>query len=216
MSLYRIVLADDHHLFREAVKRSIEKIPGLQVVGEAGDGLELLEVLKNLVPDLIMVDISMPNLRGIEATREIKRLHPRIKVLMLTMHKSQEHLASALASGADGYLLKENAFGDLLTAIETIRRGKTYVTPLLMEEMADIMREASHGKTQGEILTVREIQVVKLVAEGKSSKEIAELLYIGIPTVRTHRHNIKRKLKAKKSADLVKYAIRRGFVSGEP
>lgn len=216
MSLYRIVLADDHHLFREAVRRSIEKIPELQVVGEAGDGLELLKVLENLSPDLVIVDISMPNLRGIEATREIKRLHPRMKILMLTMHKSQEHLASALACGADGYLLKEDAFGDLLTAIETIRQGKTFVTPLLMGEMAEVMRDLSLGKTPGEPLTVREIEVIKLVAEGKSSKEIAELLYISIPTVRTHRHNIKRKLKVKKSADLVKYAIRKGFASEEP
>lgn len=214
---YRIVLADDHTLFREAMKRSIDKVPGFQVVGEAADGLELLEVLKNASPDLIIADISMPNLRGIEATREIKRVYPEVKVLMLTMHKSREYLLSALKSGADGYLLKENAFADLVNAISTICRGKTYISPLLMEEVSDIMREVSQGKAEeGEPLTHREIEVVKLIAEGKSAKEIAKLLYISIPTVRTHSHNIKKKLKVKKKADMIKYAIRKGFTSTEP
>jgi DNA-binding NarL/FixJ family response regulator len=217
MPPYRIVLADDHNLFREAVKRSIEKLPGVQVAGEASDGLELLEVLKNSQPDLVILDISMPHLRGIEATREIKRHQPQIKVLMLTMHKSREHLLSALKSGADGYLLKENAFVDLVTAIDTIRQGKTYISALLLEEMADVVREFSQGKgEEDELLTHREIEVIKLIAEGKSAQEIAELLYISVPTVRTHRANIKKKLSVKKNADLIKYAIRRGFTSAEP
>ena len=216
MASYRIVLADDHTLFREAIKRSIEKMPGLEVLAEASDGLELLEVLKAAPADLVIVDISMPNLRGIEATREIKQQYPGIKVLVLTMHKSREHLLSALRSGADGYLLKENAFGDLLAAIEAIRQHKTYISPLLMEELADVMRELSSGKDQeAEPLTHREIEVIKLIAEGKSAKEIGELLCISIATVRTHRHNVKRKLNLKKQADLVKYAIRKGYTSSE-
>lgn len=216
MASYKIVLADDHTLFREAVKRSIEKVPGLEVAGEAADGLELLDLLKTVAANLIIVDISMPNLRGIEATREIKRLYPHVKVLMLTMHKSREHLLSALKSGADGYLLKENAFGDLVAAVKAIRQDKTYISPLLVEEMADVMRELTTGKNQEEgLLTLREIEVLKLIAEGKSAKEIGKLLYISIPTVRTHRHNIKRKLNIKKHADLVKYAIRKGYTGTE-
>jgi DNA-binding NarL/FixJ family response regulator len=217
MPPYRIVLADDHNLFREAVKKSIEKLPGVQVAGEASDGLELLEVLKNAQPDLIILDISMPHLRGIEATRELKRHQPQIKVLILTMHKSREHLLGALKSGADGYLLKENAYADLVTAIDTIRQGKTYISPLLLEEMADVVREFSQGKgEEDEPLTHREIEVIKLIAEGNSAQEIAELLYISVPTVRTHRANIKKKLNIKKNADLIKYAIRRGYTSAEP
>lgn len=216
MTAYRIVLADDHTLFREAVKRGIEKVPGLQVVGEAADGLQLLEVLKNSPPDLVILDISMPNLRGIEATREIKRHYPNVKVLMLTMHKSREYLLSSLKSGADGYLLKENAFSDLVAAIETLRAGKTYISALLMEEMAGAVRELTQGKKEEakeeEALTHREMEVLKLLAEGKSSEEIARLLYVSVPTVRTHRHNIKRKLKARSNADLVRYAMQKGYI----
>ncbi len=213
MTPYRIVLADDHTLFREAVKRGLEKVPGLQVVGEAADGLQLLEILKNSSPDLVIADISMPNLRGIEATREIKRCYPHIKVLVLTMHKSREYLLSALKSGADGYLLKENAFSDLMAAIEAIRRDKTYVSSLLMEEMASAMRELTQtGEKEEEILTPREVEILKLLAEGKSSHQIARLLYISVPTVRTHRYNIKRKLKAQSNADLVRYAMHKGYV----
>jgi DNA-binding NarL/FixJ family response regulator len=216
MVSYKIVLADDHTLFRDAIKRSIEKIPGLKVVGEASDGLELLELLKNVAADLIIADISMPNLRGIEATREIKHLYPDTHVLMLTMHKSREHLLSALQSGADGYLLKENAFSDLLAAIEAVRRDKTYISSLLLDEVTDVMRELSTGKVQEpEPLTLREIEVTKLIAEGKSAREIGQLLHISIATVRTHRHNIKRKLNIKKPADLVKYAIRKGYTGSE-
>ncbi|MDI6854298.1 MAG: response regulator transcription factor [Deltaproteobacteria bacterium] len=216
MPPYKIVLADDHTLFRNAIKRSIEKMPGLKVVGEASDGLELLELLKDVPADLIIADISMPNLRGIEATREIKQLYPDTHVLMLTMHKSREHLLSALQSGADGYLLKENAFSDLLAAIETVRQDKTYISSLLLDEVTDVMRDLSAGKVQEqEPLTLREIEVTKLIAEGRSAREIGELLNISIATVRTHRHNIKRKLNIKKQADLVKYAIRKGYTGSD-
>jgi DNA-binding NarL/FixJ family response regulator len=215
MTMYRIMLADDHALFREGIKRVVETIPGLQVVGEAGDGLELLSLLKQSVPDLLILDIAMPNLQGIEAAREIKKFYPGIKILMLTMHKSKEHLGRALAAGADGYLLKENAYADLLTAIDTLRQGMIYLSPLISPQFSDALRQKCLGVAAGSqsFLTNREIEILSLLASGKSSKEIAELLFISTFTVQKHRSNIKKKLSIKKNADLIKYAIREGYTS---
>ncbi len=130
---YRIILTEDHPLFRQGVREILRKEPSIEVVGEAGDGLELLHLLnwKHLIPDLVILDISMPRLSGIEVTRQIKRTHPEIKVLILTMHESREYFDQAMAAGAEGYLLKEDSDTDLLTAIETIRQGAVYVSPAL-------------------------------------------------------------------------------------
>ena len=215
MQPYQIVLADDHLLFREGVKRIIEAYPELKVVGEVNDGLMLLELLKKSSPGIVILDISMPNLQGIEATREIKTLCPEVKVLILTMHKSKEHLYRAISAGAEGYLLKEDAHTDLITAIKTIQSGGTYISPLIGDQMTDIFVEKLRGKLESPTgpLTNREIQVLQLVAEGKTSKEIADLLFISMMTVQNHRTNIKRKLNIKKNADLVKYAIEKGYTS---
>jgi DNA-binding NarL/FixJ family response regulator len=134
---YLIVLADDHVLIREGIKRVLEEKTDLKVVGEANDGLEVLALLGKLTSHMVILDISMPNLGGIEATHRIKRLHPGVKVLILTMHKSQEYLQHAIAAGADGYLLKEDANTDLFSAIERIRQGEVYVSPHLFEKGAD-------------------------------------------------------------------------------
>jgi DNA-binding NarL/FixJ family response regulator len=134
---YLIVLADDHVLIREGIKRVLEEKTDLKVVGEASDGIEVLALLDKLASHMVILDISMPNLGGIEATHRIKRLHPGVKVLILTMHKSKEYLQHAIAAGADGYLLKEDANTDLFSAIERIRRGEVYVSPHLFEEGAD-------------------------------------------------------------------------------
>ena len=147
MAPYRIVLADDHPLLREAIKKSIAEIPDLQVVGEAGDGLELLEVLKSSVPDLILLDISMPLFNGIEAAEEIKKCYPAVKILILTMIKSAEFLQRALQIGVNGYLLKENAFSDLISAIRTIQKGKTYLSPLITDQIMQILADRSSPKT---------------------------------------------------------------------
>ena len=138
MDVCSIVLADDHVMFRQGVKRIIEETPGLEVVGEANDGLELLSLLKAQLPELVLLDISMPHLRGLEATREIKKLYPRVKVIFLTMHRSKEFLQQALEAGADGFLLKEDADFELLRAIQTVRGGKKFISPLLSTEMADL------------------------------------------------------------------------------
>ena len=214
MDVCSIVLADDHVMFRQGVKRIIEGTPGLEVMGEANDGLELLSLLKARLPDLVLLDISMPHLRGLEATREIKKLYPRVKVILLTMHRTKEFLQQALEAGTDGFLLKEDTDFDLLRSIQAVRGGKKFISPLLATEMADLALRDKPVNTDP--LTIREKTIVKLLAEGKTHKEIADLLYISVFTVRRHRDNIMRKLNLKRLADLIMYALSRGITSGPP
>ena len=217
-SPFSILLADDHVMFRRGVRRIIQGINDVEVVGEASDGFELLELLKKTTPQLVILDISMPNLRGLEATREIKIINPAVKVLILTMHKDKEYLYHAFSAGAEGYLLKEDADSELISAIDSLRKGGTYISPLLSTQLADLfMQKSRPGAEQmtnpREPLTTREREIIKLIAEGKSSKEVAELLFISSRTVQHHRANILRKLNLKKTADLVKYAIQKGYTA---
>ena len=216
MGPYSIVLADDHVMIRQGLKKILSEIAALEVIGEAGNGLELLNLLNKLTPHLVILDISMPNLRGIEAIREIKGIHPDTKVLILTMHKDKEYLHQAISAGAEGYLLKEDADMELFSAIEKIRQGKIYVSPNLSEELTDdwaqIRRWDRKPSSELEQLTVREREVLKLIAEGKSSREMADLLFISVRTVERHRANMMEKLNMKKTADLVKYAIQKGYL----
>ena len=214
MRPYLVILADDHMMFRDGVRRIIEETSDIKVIGEVKDGFELLKFLKKSPPDMIILDISMPNLRGIEATREIKKNHPLVKVLILTMHKDKEYLYHALAAGADGYILKEDTDNELLAAIKSIRKGDVYISPLLSSQMSQLITQSSRSSEAeplAESLTTREREVLKLIAEAKSSKEIADLLCVSVRTVQHHRSNIMKKLNVKKSTDLVKYAIRKGY-----
>jgi DNA-binding NarL/FixJ family response regulator len=202
-------------MFRQGVRRILEERSDLEVVGEASCGLELLELLYKISPDIVILDISMPNLRGIEAIHEIGTAHPGIKVLILTMHKDKDYLSEAIANGAKGYLLKEDADKELFSAIETVQQGKTYISPLLLEESTQDWIDLVQGKKEipsNGALTIREREVLKLIAEGKSSKEVADLLYISARTVERHRANIMEKLNIRKTADLVKYAIQKGYL----
>ncbi|MGO8990286.1 MAG: response regulator [bacterium] len=216
MTPYHIVLADDHVLVRQGLKRILEGMAGLEVVGEASDGLDLLDLLSRVTPDMVILDIFMPNLRGIEAIHEIKKIHPDVRVLILTMHKDKEYLYLALSAGAKGYLLKEDADKELFSAIEKVRQGKTYISPYFSEEVVDDLVQIGRadGKAIFEIdpLTSREREVLKLIAEGKSSKEIGALLFISVFTVNNHRASIMEKLNLNKATDLVKYAIRKGYI----
>lgn len=215
MTFYRIVLADDHILLRDGVKHMITERPDLRVVGEASDGMELQRLLKRQQTDMVLLDLSIPGMRGIEGTREIKSSHPEIKIVILTMHNKRRYIQYALTSGADGYLLKEATGDELFDAITNIRNGGNYLSKSFSNELISEMVKVYQGgmKPRKEILTTREKEILKLIAEGKASKEIAELLFISIYTVNNHRANIIKKLKMKKTADLVKYAIREGYTS---
>lgn len=200
-------------MFRHGVRRILEDITGLRIVGEVGNGLELLKLLNRKQADLVILDISMPGMRGIEAAREIKSLHPALRILILTMHKDIEYFRHAIAAGASGYVLKEDADEALVSAVKMIQQGRVYVSPLLAEELTDnLFQLPGHAKKRDyDRLTVREKEVLKLIAEGKTSREIAHLFSISVRTVQHHRANLMRKLGMNKTADLVKYAIRKGY-----
>jgi DNA-binding NarL/FixJ family response regulator len=215
VSSYRVVLADDHLIFRQGIKRIIEDAEGIRVVGEAGDGIALLNVLKHIEADLVILDISMPKLRGIEATREAKKIQPDLKILILSMHKNQDHFYHAISAGADGYLIKDDSDTELFSAIEKIRKDEFYLSPLLSidyeDKWFDIIKR-SFAQSDGSLST-REIEVLKLIAEGRSSRDIAELLFVSKRTIDAHRVNIIKKLRLKTIADLTRYAIGKGYIS---
>jgi DNA-binding NarL/FixJ family response regulator len=215
MSLYQIILADDHLMFRNGIKRIIEDSKKLLVIGEASDGHQLLELLKTTKPDMVILDISMPKLRGLEVTHEVKSRYPDIKILILTMHRSKEYLLQALSAKADGYLLKEDTDTQLLDAIESIRDGKIFLSSLMSEDLSQNLMGfiENSGQSLDDTLSPREKEVLTLLGGGKSSKEIADLLYISPRTVEHHRASINKKLKVKNIVELVKYAIRKGYTS---
>lgn len=214
MGVCRIILADDHALIRHGVKKMIEEKSSFRVVGEAVDGVELLALLRKTPADLVILDISMPHLRGLEAIREIRRISPQIRILVFTMHKSEQYLCSSIGAGADGYLLKEDSDTELLPAITMVRQGGFYLSPNFSAEFPDDIVATCRGRLEitGEILTPRERQILQMVAEGVTSRDIAERLGISKRTVEHHRANMMKKLKIKRVADLIKYAIGRGFV----
>ena len=212
----RTYLADDHVLVREGLKMILARRPDFEVAGEAGNGVELLNLLKHGdPPDAIVLDISMPRLRGIEAIREIKVLAPNVRVLVLTMHKDEDFLSQAFLAGADGYLLKEDVAKELYAALDAILGGGVYISSLLGEAMKGawqkIIREKKNTRSS-EMLSLREREVLKLIAEGESNKQIAGRLCISIRTVDHHRARIIRKLNLKGTAELIRYAIAKGYV----
>ena len=215
MKSYTIVLADDHTLMREGIKNIVNAVDGLTIIGEAGDGIEVLNLLRKIRPDMLILDISMPGMRGIEVAHEIRNNYPDIRVLFLSMHKSAELLEMAVDAGVKGYVLKEDSSAELLLAIDQIRHGKTYLSKRLLPVVpADIIDICSGSKSaQSELLTQRECQVLKLVAEGKTSEQIGCILYISTRTAHRHRDNIKKKLNLKSTADVVQYAISKGYLS---
>ena len=213
--MYRVILADDHALVRQGLNKIISEAQDMEVVGEAGDGIELLRILAKSEADMVILDISMPRLRGLEAIHEIRSLYPDVAILILTMHKDMEYLYLALSSGAKGYVLKDDADKELFAAIARVRQGRTYVSPHFSEELIEGLVHVGKGEGKRHFdtdpLTLREREIVKLIAEGKSSKEIAELLFISARTVDNHRAKIMEKLNLKKATDLVKYAIEKGY-----
>ena len=210
----RVVLADDHRMILAALRSMLEKETDIAVVGEAGDGAALLDVVARTVPDVAVVDIAMPGMNGIEATRRLLAGHPRLNVIALSAFSDRRFVLEMLNAGAKGYLVKASAGDELARAIRAIAQGQTYLCP----EVAGSIVDAARGKTSpagstSANLGRREREVLALLADGKSSSEIAARLHIAVSTVEVHRRNIMRKLDLHNVAELTKYAIREGLIS---
>ena len=211
----RVLLADDHNLVRAGVRKILEAHPEVEVVGEVGDGESALRALAATRADVLVLDLAMPGLDGFEVLRRAKADRPELKVLVLTMHADSEYVARAVDAGADGYLLKDSAVQDLMSAIAAVMQGKSYFSPPIQKELGEILRTEHTRQRRLDQLTEREREVLRLVAEGLSTKEIASRLAISTRTVETHRAHLMRKLGLKSVARLTQFAIREGML-GSP
>jgi len=213
----RIIIADDHQIVRQGLRVLIEKEPDMQVVGEAEDGQTTVSLTKKLHPHVVLMDIKMPDLNGIEATRQILSELPDVKIIALSMYPDQRFVMNMLKSGARGYLLKDSAFEELAQAIRLVMANKTYLCPLVTEVVVKdlVTLNPSANQTALVVLTSREREVLRLLAEGKRTSQIAQLLDISVKTVDTHRQQIIHKLGIRSLAELTKYAIREGLTSLE-
>jgi DNA-binding NarL/FixJ family response regulator len=211
----RILLVDDHQMMREGLRALLAREPGIEIVGEASDGRTALDLVRRVAPDVVVMDVGMPELNGIEATRQIRAAHERVKVVALSTHADKRYVQRMLESGASGYVLKIAAHEELLRAVTAASRGQTYLSP----EIAGAVVERStnpNGSTDVSAystLGAREREVLQLVTEGKTSAETARQMHISIKTVETHRRNIVQKLGLHGTAELTKYAIREGLTS---
>ncbi len=215
MAKTRIVIADDHSIVREGVRMILATQRDFDVVGEAGSGEEALDLIETLRPDVVVMDISMPGIGGIEATAQVKQRHPSINVLALTMHEDESYVFRLLRAGASGYVLKRAAATDLVAAVRAASRGEAFLYPSVARDViADYLRrvEAGEEKERYDGLTSREREILTLIAQGLSNQEIAKNLYISIKTVQTHRAHILEKLGLHDRTELVRYAIRKGLI----
>ena len=216
MKKVRILLADDHTVMRAGLRALLERQPNLEVVGEAGDGRQTVELASSHVPDVVVMDIAMPNLNGVEATRRMVSKQPTISVVILSMYSDESYVMRALEAGARAYLLKDSAVTDLIRAIEAVSQGKSFFSPkisrILAEEYVRALKQKGIADSY-ELLTPREREILQLLAEGKTNKEVATSLNISVYTAETHRGNILQKLNLHSSAELVLYAVRKGIIS---
>jgi DNA-binding NarL/FixJ family response regulator len=208
----RILVADDHALVREGLKRVLDAAGDLRVVAEATDGAEAVELAGSEQVDLAILDVSMPRLTGIQAAKELGRRHPEIRVLMLSMHDSEQFLFEALRAGASGYVLKSGADTDIVDACRAVMRGESFLYPSVVTALVRDFVERGSDAEQFDVLTPRELEVLKLIAEAQTSKEIAATLVISVKTVDRHRQNILDKLGMSDRVELTRYAIRRGLI----
>ena len=211
----RVLLADDHAIVREGIKRILAEEPDIEVVGEAGDGLQAVEMAKKLKPDVAILDITMPALNGIEATRQIRSSLPHTHTLTLTMHEDDTYVFQLLKAGAAGYVLKRAAATDLVQAVRAAQRGEAFLYPSVAKAVvADYLKrlDEGEGKETYDGLTEREKEILTLVADGATNQEIARNLFISIKTVQTHRAHIMEKLDLHDRTKLVRYAIRKGLI----
>ena len=215
---YRIVIAEDHTILREGLRSLLSSHPEFEIVGEAEDGREAIQCVEKFKPDLILTDLSMPRMNGMEAVQEIKRQNPQTKVLVLTVHKTEEYILSALKAGADGYLLKDSTHVELVMAVKKVLSGKPYISPEVSEKVIEGYlegRKRVRSKTSYETLTSREREILKLIAEGYKNKKIADDLCISGKTVENHRANLMEKLNLHNVQTLTAFAIEKGLVTQE-
>jgi DNA-binding NarL/FixJ family response regulator len=211
----RILIADDHKILREGLKSLLEKQPEFAVVAEAQDGLSAISAAKKHKPDIAILDIGMPDLNGIEVTRRIRSEMAETRVIALSMHADRRFVMGILEAGANGYLLKDSAFAELITAVTAVAKGKMYLSPSIAETVVKNSLEKLDRKDEGSsvLLSGREREVLQMIAEGKSTKEIALKLFVSTKTVETHRKQIMDKLNIRTVAGLTKYALREGLTS---
>jgi two-component system response regulator NreC len=217
MSMTAIVLADDHHVVRQGLRSLLEAEPGFSVIGETGDGLEVTQLVERLRPDVLVLDLMMPGLNGLEVTRQVSQRSPRTHVVILSMHANEAYVLEALRAGAVAYVLKESTSAELVRAVREAVAGRRYLSPPLSERAIEAYMQKAESATLDpyETLTAREREVLHLVAEGHTNAEIADRLFISRRTVETHRANLMRKLSLRTQTDLISYALRRGILPME-
>ncbi len=213
--MIRILLADDHTVVRKGLRMLLENQEGFKVVADASDGRETVALAEKLVPDVVVMDVAMPILNGIEAARQISSKQPQTAIVFLSMHADESYVVKALKAGARAYLLKDSAEDDLIAAIHAVNEGKAFFSPAISKMLVeDYMRQMQEREVEDsyELLTTREREILQLLAEGKSNKEAATLLKLSLYTIETHRANIFQKLNLHSSAELILYAIRKGVI----
>ena len=215
MSIQRVLIAEDHAILREGLRALLSGSQNLEIIGEAEDGQEAVSQARQLEPHLILMDLSMPNINGTEAIRAIKRLYPAIKIIALTVHKTEEYVRATLDAGAVGYVLKDDSYHDLLKAIASVQKGNVYLSPGICGKVINGYLDPSTSSTTSTSwsrLTLREREVTKLIAEGKKSREVAEYLSVSLKTVEKHRSNLMRKLDLHNVSAITKYAIENNLI----
>lgn len=213
---YRLLLIEDHTILREGLRALLSSEPDLEIIGEGENGREALILAGEHKPDLILMDLSMPRKNGTEAITDIKKRYPEIKIITLTVHKTEEYIRASLRAGADGYVLKDDTQVELLVAIRSVLRGKTYLSPAISRNVITEYLDGADGANapaSWETLTQREREVIKLIAEGSKNKEIAKFLSLSEKTVEKHRSNLMKKLDLHSASQLTAYAIRNGLIS---
>ena len=214
MTKIRVLLADDHRILRDGIRALFDDQADIEVVGEAEDGLKTVKMVAQLRPDVVVMDIAMPLLNGLEATRQIQRDHPRVKVLILTMHENEEYIRQVLAAGALGYVLKDAAARDLLGAIRAVYQGEAVLSPAITRlVIEDYLRWGDiRAEDTSDGLTPREREVLQLIAEWYTNKEMAEILSLSVKTIQSHRTNLMNKLDLHDRGELIKYAIQKKII----
>jgi len=214
MKPIRIMLADDHTLVRDGVRSLLEHIDGIEIVAEANDGLEILKLLKTIQTDLVLMDVAMPQMNGLQATAHLHKRYPDIRILILSSYANEEYVLKALSSGAKGYLLKDTNVTELELAIKTVAQGETYLTPIISKQaIDDYLQRSTSVARPTELLTPRQQDVLQLIAEGNSNKKIARILCISAKTVESHRTQLMKQLDIHDVTGLVRYAIRMGLTT---